>query len=241
MNRYQTAAAVAMTVLAAPAFASETDGRGTVWSWFGDWDPSFYAGASVHQGSFDDWSAVAQIDTASFTARDRDDAAVGIRVSGGMQFLDNLALEATYADFGGASFAGVSNGSGAIWEPGTQREEIELSGFGLHLVGRLQVSDLFSASARVGAWSMRSERHQSGIFDDAGTPTPFDIRDTGTSTELGYGASIEYDGFAPLRIALEYDATAVPNDASFGDGDLRSVGVSLKYLFRADDGGSAAR
>jgi len=231
MNRYRTAAVVALTLLGAPALANETDGRGTVWSWLGDWDPSFYAGVGVHQGDYSDWSTIGGIDSQTYTSRSSDEADTGFRVSGGMKFLDNFAVEATYADFGGASFAGDSDGSGVIWEPGTQREELELSGIGLHLAGRFGVTSQFFVAARVGAWSLRSERHQTGTFDDAGTPTPFDIRDSSNSTQFGYGVALEYDGLAPVRVALEYDLTALDGQLGFDEGELSSIGLSLKYLF----------
>ena len=117
MSRYRFAALVAMALAAMPACANEEDGRGPVWSWFGDWGPSFYAGAGVHQARFDDWGVVSQVDAATYTSRERDDEDTGARISGGMVFREHFALEAAYADFGGATFMGVSDGSGGVWEP----------------------------------------------------------------------------------------------------------------------------
>ncbi|MGH8442662.1 MAG: outer membrane beta-barrel protein, partial [Nevskiaceae bacterium] len=186
-----------------PAFAHECecDGRGTLASWMGDWDLSFYAAASLDQSTFDDWSMVAAIDAQTYTARAMDDQDIAFRVRGGMEFAEYFALEVGYADFGQARFSGTSDGSGSLWVAGTQRETIEVDGYSLHLVGRLPVKAAFAAAARVGASVLMSERHQSGTFDDAGTPTPFNIRDSGTSTELSYGVALEYDGFAPIRLA----------------------------------------
>ena len=231
MNQGRLAAiAIAMFIAASPAMAHEEDGRGTVWSWFGDWDPSFYAGASLQQSTLEDWSTIEQVDSASFTSRESDDEDTGFRVAGGMAFAEHFAVEMGYADFGSATFAGNADGTG-FWEPGMQRETIELSGLSLHLVGRLPVTSTWFVSGRVGAWSFRSERHQTGAFDNAGTPTPFDIRDSVNSTRFGYGAALEYDGLAPWRIAVEYDVAEFEGQDGFDDGQLTSLGLSLKYVF----------
>jgi hypothetical protein len=235
MNRFRKAAVVALALLAAPAFAHEEDGRGTVWSWLGDWDPTFYAGASVQQTSFSDWDVISRIDSASFTSREFDEEDSGLRVMGGMTFTQYLALEASYADFGGASFAGISDGSGATWEPGPQREELELEGFGLHVTGRYPLAKAFFAVARAGAWALRSETRVTGTFDDAGTPTPYDMRDTSNSTQFAYGAALEYDGFAPFRLGLEYDASNLDEHFLSGeDGQRHSIGLTLKYVFTGE-------
>ena len=236
MNKSAAAVLALAFAAAIPASAHEEDGRGTVWSWFGDWDPSFYAGAGIQQGTLEDWSTVEQVDSASFTSRESDDEDTGFRVSGGMAFTEHFAVEMGYADFGGARFAGTSDGSGPVWEPGTQRETIDLSGISLHLVGRLPVTRTVFVSARAGAWSLRTERHQTGVFDDAGTPTPFDIRDSGNSTRFGYGAALEYDGLAPWRVAFEYDVAELEGQQGFGDGQFSSFGLSLKYVFARPPG-----
>jgi hypothetical protein len=217
---------------AAPVLAHETDGRGTVFSWIGDWDPSFYAGVSLHQGAFEDWS-VSQL--TRFTTRNEDDSDVGFRLSGGMQIVEHLAIEASYADFGEARFTGDSDGTGPF-APGPVGDRVRADGYGLHLVGRLPVAGNFDLAGKAGVWSLRTEQTASGSLDVGG---PFSSRESGSSTEFSYAVALEYTGFGPIRVAMEYEVTDLdaPLTPSAAGSEIRSLGVSLQYRFeRAEPG-----
>jgi hypothetical protein len=177
MNQRALAVGIAALLanLAQPALAHETDGKGTVWSWMGDWDPSFYAGMSLHQGTFEDWSVSEFTD---FTTRSEDDSDVGFRLSGGMQIVKYLGIEASYADFGEARFTGNSDGTGPF-APGPVQDRLQAVGYGLHLVGRLPVGGDFTVAGKAGFWSLRTEQAGSANLD-VGGQTPFSNSESAT-------------------------------------------------------------
>jgi hypothetical protein len=197
--------------------------------WSSDWNLSWYAGLSYQFSEFEDWS-ISRIDSGSFTSRNEDDRDGGYRLAVGMGFLEYFGVEAAYSDFGEATFSGQSDGSGSVFAPGPQRDSVELDGYALHLIARVPIGNEFWVAGKAGWWQWRARESlavnlQSGPF--AGSQSDDGIR-------FSWGAGLDYDGFKPVRISVEYGAATfeAPNTVdAFGASEIRSLGVSLKYLF----------
>jgi hypothetical protein len=197
------------------------------------WNPSFHAGAGLHLGEFKDWS-MSRREAGTFTARDEDDREGGFRVAGGVEFLEHFGAELSYADFGRATFVGQADGSGTFWEPGTQRDSVALEGYALHLVAKVPLGGDLAFAGKAGWWRWEASQRTSGSFNDAGTPTPFDVTTTAHGTRFTWGAGFDYDRFRPLRLTLEYVVAGFEAPVSqplFGASEVQSLGVSVRYLF----------
>ena len=153
-------------------------------------DNGIYLGASVGQSSL-------QIDDFSYDA-----SATGYKVIAGWRFLDWLAVEGNYVDFG----SGDDSVSGTKIE--TEADGISLSAVGFLPVGPV---DLF---ARVGAvdWSAALSSPGIGSGGDDGT-------------DLTYGIGAQFRVWS-LSIRAEYEMF----DISDADLDMISVGVTWTFL-----------
>ncbi len=242
MNRYGAALGITavLTGFSQPVLAQECEGCSSspsVSFWSGDWNPSFYAGASFQQSLFEDWGTVSRIDASSYTSRSEDDSDTGFRVSAGMDFLEHFGVELTYADLGEASFTGQSDGSGTFFAPGTQRDAVELDGYALHLIARIPIAKDFSLSGRAGLGLWEASQRTSGMYYDpgmGGAPAPFSTNASESSLRFSWGAGLDYDGLKPVRVVLAYEAATfeAPTTAElFGVSDIRSLSLSLNYFF----------
>lgn len=196
-----------------------------------NWNPSWYAGASVAQSTFSDWSAAANADASSYASRTQDDHDPGFRAFGGMAFLKYFALEAGYADYGEARFQAQSDGSGIFWAAGPVAETVSLKGLDLDLLGTLPLFKDTAAFGKLGALRSESRQRITGMTQSSG---PYFTDDKHRSAKLLYGAGIQYDGFRPLRLVTAY--TSASFSAKFGDpsGDKGRIGflsLSVAYLF----------
>jgi OOP family OmpA-OmpF porin len=153
-------------------------------------DNGIYLGASVGQSGL-------QIDDFNYDAD-----ATGYKLIAGWRFLDWLAVEANYLDFG----------SGDDTVAGT-KIETDADGISLSAVGFLPVGpvDLF---ARVGAidWSADISSPGFGSEGDDGT-------------DLTYGVGAQFRVWS-LSIRAEYEMF----DISDADADMISVGVTWTFL-----------
>ena len=153
-------------------------------------DNGIYLGASVGQSGL-------EIDDFDYDA-----SATGYKVIAGWRFLDWLAVEGNYVDFG----------SGDDRVAGT-KIETEADGFSLSAVGFLPVGpvDLF---ARVGAvdWSADLSSPGFGSGSDDGT-------------DLTYGIGAQFRVWS-LGIRAEYEMF----DISDADLDMISLGVTWTFL-----------
>jgi opacity protein-like surface antigen len=234
MNRQRlTVAAALLATFAQAAPAREcpecSDAASTSF-WPSDWDLAWYAGAGLDYTEFKDWN-FSRIDPDSFTSRDEDDNDTGFRLTAGMEFLRYFAAEASYADFGEATFSGQTDGTGAVFAAGTQNDALELDGYALQLVARVPVQRAWSVAGKAGWWQWQARERFDGVLN-AGGPTTGSASDDGI--RFAWGAGLEYDGFKPLRIGAEYRAATfeAPLTAdAFGTSDVSSLGVSLSYLF----------
>jgi OOP family OmpA-OmpF porin len=155
-------------------------------------DNGIYLGASVGQSD---------IEVDDF---DYDASATGYKIIAGWRFLDWLAVEGNYVDFG----SGDDRVAG-------DRIETEADGISLSAVGFLPVGpvDLF---ARVGAvdWSA-----------DLSSSSPSVGRASDDGTDLTYGIGAQFRVWS-LSIRAEYEMF----DISDADVDLISVGVTWTFL-----------
>ena len=153
-------------------------------------DNGIYLGASVGQSGL-------EIDDFDYDA-----SATGYKVIAGWRFLDWLAVEGNYVDFG----------SGDDRVAGT-KIETEADGFSLSAVGFLPVGpvDLF---ARVGAVDWSADISSPGIGSGG---------DDGT--DLTYGVGAQFRVWS-LSIRAEYEMF----DVSDADLDMISVGVTWTFL-----------
>jgi OOP family OmpA-OmpF porin len=155
-------------------------------------DNGIYLGASVGQSG---------IEVDDF---DYDASATGYKIIAGWRFLDWLAVEGNYVDFG----SGDDRVAG-------DRIETEADGISLSAVGFLPVGpvDLF---ARVGAvdWSA-----------DLSSSSPSVGRASDDGTDLTYGIGAQFRVWS-LSIRAEYEMF----DISDADVDLISVGVTWTFL-----------
>lgn len=153
-------------------------------------DNGIYLGASVGQSGL-------EIDDFDYDA-----SATGYKVIAGWRFLDWLAVEGNYIDFG--------SGDDSV---GGTKVETEADGISLSAVGFLPVGpvDLF---ARVGAVDWSADISSPGLGSDG---------DDGTDLTYGVGAQVRVWS---LSIRAEYEMF----DVSDADLDMISVGVTWTFL-----------
>ena len=153
-------------------------------------DNGIYLGASVGQSGL-------QIDDFDYDAD-----ATGYKLIAGWRFLDWLAVEGNYIDFG----------SGDDTVAGT-KIETEADGFSLSAVGFLPIGpvDLF---ARVGAVDWSADLSSPGFG-----------RGSDDGTDLTYGIGAQFRVWS-LSIRAEYEMF----DVSDADLDMISVGVTWTFL-----------
>jgi hypothetical protein len=153
-------------------------------------DNGIYLGASVGQSNI-------QIDDFNYDAD-----STGYKIIAGWRFLDWLAVEANYLDFG----SGDDRISGTKVE--TDADGISLSAVGFLPVGPV---DLF---ARVGAVDWSADVSSSGLGSDS---------DDGT--DLTYGVGAQFRVWS-LSIRAEYEMF----DIEDADVDMISLGVTWTFL-----------
>lgn len=153
-------------------------------------DNGIYLGGSIGQSSLD-------IDEVSYDA-----SATGYKLIAGWRFIDWLAIEGNYVDFGSGddSIAGT-------------RIETEADGISLSAVGFLPVGpvDLF---ARVGMIDWSADLSSPGIGSES---------DDGT--DLTYGVGLQFRVWS-LGIRAEYELF----DIEDADVDMISLGVTWTFL-----------
>ncbi len=229
--------AAVLAALSPPASANECEGCSKAAStsfWSSDWNLAWYAGLSYQLSEFADWN-ISELSSVGFTSRNEDDSGTGYRLTAGMDFLEHFGVEASYTDLGEATFSGQSDGSGALWAPGPQRDSLELDGFALHLIARVPVGMDFSVAGKAGWWQWQADQRTTGTFyspPPAGPATPYDLRGSDDGIKFSWGAGLDYDGFKPVRISAEYGAATFESPTTDdGASDIRTLSLSLKYLF----------
>lgn len=156
----------------------------------------FYLGGAITQARFDH---------RNFSFDDVDDEDNSWKVVAGYRFLDFLALEASYVDFGEMS-APLLTGSGPF--------SAEAQGVSAFLVGMIPVP-YFDLYAKVGAAHIDAKTH--GLIENSDDDT----------TELAYGAGAQWR-WRNLAVRAEYEKfdTDIIDDL-----DLISVGATYTFNF----------
>lgn len=128
-----------------------------------------------------------------------DRSSTGGKLYGGYGFTPNLAVEAGYADVGKASSAaGDVKGKGVF----------------VDLVGKVPISESFSALGRVGAFNGKAST--SGGVSERGT-------------QAKYGLGVQWDMNKQTGIRGEWERYKFKAFGNNADADLYTVGVNYKF------------
>lgn len=191
-----------------------------------DWHLRGYLGGNAGENHFAEWS-VSKYNDGSYGPASEDNSAMGFRAFGGLEFLKHFAVELAYADLGKASFSVQSDGSGTLWSAGPVNQEVRMRGVELALLGRLGMTQDFSAVAQLGTMFMRGTQSFHATVQGQG---PINRDSTDHGTNLRYGGGLEYSHFRPWR--LDATVTTMPFDSLFGrNGRITTAGLSLAYVF----------
>jgi OOP family OmpA-OmpF porin len=149
--------------------------------------------------------------------RNRD---TGYKLFGGYQFNRNFSLEGGYFDLGKFGFTATTV------PPGTLRGDLQLKGINLDAVGRLPLTEKFSAFGRVGVTYAEAR----DTFSGTGAVTVLDPSPNKLDTNYKYGVGLQYDISPKLAIRLEGERYRI-NDAVGNRGDIDLVSVGLIFRF----------
>jgi hypothetical protein len=190
------------------------------------WNPSFYAGASLSQSTFERWGSL-DFNDGSYTSSAGDEDGTGYRAFTGVDFLGYVALEVGYADFGQARFNAQSDGSGSLWSAGPISSQFELRGFDLRLAGKLPIYRGLKLVAQTGLLVWQRESSASGDVQGSGA---FAYQDSARGEDILFGGGLEYDGWQSLRLGATYQF--VQPGEGFRDPDIKTLAIALGYRFQ---------
>ncbi|HKU15632.1 MAG TPA: outer membrane beta-barrel protein [Steroidobacteraceae bacterium] len=167
-----------------------------------DTQPGFYAGVGFGTTTIDD---------DGFAGAGIDDSDTGFKLFGGYNFNENLAVEASYFDFGEAS--------GRFSDPffGSASFDVGISGLSASVVGRLPVAETFALFGKIG-------------FASYDVDASVNISGTGGSgsqseTDMIYGIGGSLSFAQRFEARVEYEALNVDG------GDASMISVSGVYRF----------
>ena len=187
-------------------------------------DSNWYIGANVgaSRAKIDDpriSRALLGSGFASTTIVD-DDRNTGFKLFGGYQFTPNIALEGGYFDLGRFGF------NAATVPTGTFNGTIKLRGVNLDLVGRLPITERFSAFARVGVnYAEARDR-----FTGTGAVIVTNPNPSTRAANYKFGGGLQYNFTPALGMRLEAERYRI-NDAVGNKGDINLYSVGLVYRF----------
>jgi hypothetical protein len=188
--RHVLVAAASAALLWAPGATAHPESCGCPAESHWAWNPAGYAGAAVAMASFSDWNIFSVIpNDGSLAPPNEDDAAVGFRIFGGIEFLEYGALELGYADFGEASVSTRSDGSGTQWNAGPISQRLSLDALDLSLLGKLPLAGGVSLRGRLGAIHTRADESFSGSIQGSG---PLQLAGSDKNGTVVLGLGLEY-------------------------------------------------
>ena len=151
---------------------------------------------------------------------DRDNSDTAYKLFGGYQFHPNFAVEAGYFNLGSFGFTATTS------PPGTLNGRMWVQGLNLDLVGKLPLTDRWSATARIGAqYAHTRDRFRSTGVVGVQSPTASE-RDT--SYKLGIG--LQYEVSPSMFVRLDAERYRV-KDAISNRRHVDLVTVSLVFPF----------
>lgn len=216
-------AVAALALLACTtASADEFEGRAHAHWWLDLPHPAWYAGVSIAQSRFTDWSVARSLDDGSYVSAGEDGEDTGVRVFGAVEF-GYVGVELGYADLGEASYAARSDGSGSTWAAGAIRESMAVAAYDLSLIGRLPIGETWAVFARVGRFVYRVDGRISGTDQVNG---PFSYRASENGDEMLYGGGFEYR-MPAWRLIASYQVADTENALVGGSRPPEVASVSL--------------
>lgn len=219
--------------LAPHAALADAGGEGHPHShWYLETSASWYAGASLGQGSFGGSTPAQNLDDGSFVAASADDSDFGYRVFGGLRFLDlgrtQWAIEFGYLDGGEQNLRATSDGTSGSWNAGPVAADVSVGGFDLALVGAFRIGERWLAQGRAGMVKWESD---SRIAGDSQAFGPLELTDQDDGSDLVLGAGIGY-AWQTWRLVLEYTRFDFSANRFFtADERLATLGLSAAFTF----------
>ncbi|SFQ04820.1 Opacity protein [Geopseudomonas sagittaria] len=150
-----------------------------------------------------------------------DDEDTAYKLGLGLQLNRYFALEGTWVDLGEFSYKGVAN-------EGSLKLDLESSGFGGHLVGRLPFDYGLSVYAKAGWHALKTKVSAKGIAAGGGSASASDD-DTESVGSWAVGAAWQ---FAPqFSVVGEFERyrDVGSDDLSGGDADVDFWSLGLRY------------
>ena len=194
----------------------------------------WYFGAGAGNTQFDDeiatdsdlWGAVASINPYDiFQTTGNSDT--GWKVFGGYQFNQYLAFEGQYADFGSVSAKATGNFDGG--EGFTASNAVDVTGWGVNVVGTLPFLEHFAAMLKVGAFRWDSEQSKPEFVTTstgnycAANPGPCYSSDDGT--DLNFGAGVKWFITDTFAVQVEWENYKISSN------DLQLFSGSVSWGF----------
>lgn len=186
----------------------------------------FYGGVGVGQTRAKINNNALHINGATATNFTKDETDIGYKIFGGYSFNKNLALEASYIDFGNIN-ASLNMTAPAV---GSISASIKANGVTCDLVGTLPLPNNFALFAKVGALysTVKTDLTTSGVvFLLPGVSAHNKYSDT--SLKLGMGARYDFNSLFALRGEWERYKNVHNTSTAKGDLNLYSAGLVFKF------------
>ncbi len=179
----------------------------------------------IASGETEGDASLSDFNDGSLTSGSVDDTDTGLKLFGGFQFTDSLAIEGGFIDFGEVTFDGTSNGSffPLGFAAGPVSADIETQGLYVAVIG-MKTFPVVSVFGKLGVllWGADGEFvDTSGSFD----LDDFDLEESGESVMVGLG--VEFRPKRKLAIRAEWEQH---QDALVDERDIDFLSVSI--LFR---------
>jgi OOP family OmpA-OmpF porin len=174
--------------------------------------------------------------TVTVTSDNLDDSDVGFKIFAGYAFDQYWAIEAKYADFGTVSENAVANinvtdGIDTLVGTLTLGADLDLSGYGIDVLGSYPVSDAFSVFAKVGYFFHKVDANLNLGFTgtDNGVAATFSdsVADDDDGSDFSYGLGADYR-FQNMALRLEWERYNV----SAFDSDLDTDVISASFIYK---------
>jgi OOP family OmpA-OmpF porin len=221
-----------MTAIAGNAVASPYFGIGGGQSTVGDWLSKEDA-MDLLEVFGSELGIVAFNGTVSASSDDKD---TGWKIYGGYQFTDNLAIEASYLNYGEATAKSVATGSFLTSPPAIFNgtlffgAEGEASAFTLDGVGRVGVARWLDLFVKAGIYRAEIDIKLTGGISDGntGVQASESFSDDSTGVHIGLGADFKLTEHVLIRAEWERLSDV---DIDDGETDIDMISLSAAYRF----------
>jgi OOP family OmpA-OmpF porin len=214
------------------------------------WAEHFYAGASLGTVNVDlGASAAADVSdilltdlgltgTVSLTSDSIDDSDTGYKLFGGYAFNDYFAVELMYGDFGSVSenvvaAVNVTDGVDTLVGDVTLGANLDISGWGFHVVGSYPVTPTVSLFGKLGYYFYKVDGTLTLGFNGTTNGVPSTLSDSAgedeNNSDFAFGLGADYHFNQNLSGRLEWERYQLK--AFDTDLDTDVIAVSLMYRF----------